>query len=1065
MANTVTDPDADEKYAPQADPSQNHPAGKSSDPRSENAASDDASDPRGEGPDKLGRDDLRQGEEKADKGLFNADGDADDTSLQDSETSAASKTRGFFRRDKDNRRSLGSAIADNKKKVAALVAVAGVTGSLVSFIFLGFSALGLPNFMQNIEKAAFGRFQVDMRGRSSKWLAAYMTLRLAEVDDKSKAPKDRDNLFFRADRVDNNQPLRDWYRTMRTGKFERDMFEKKGIKFFSQSYQDGNITKYRTAKITFNNGQDVFKFDPKTLGYDELDALSDFDINRMEGRLSELIEVEFFEGDKAGRTELRKVLKEQNPHWWSATKRWHLRQDIQNMIGVRNWVFFEKTRQKASDKQRTIRNKIITRATPDDSKTGAFVRCLFGVNSCPGSTDPSNPESKSPNATGPPRTEDLVTDADGDPDTPPTPVSDGSGEDNLQKSAKAGEVARKSIVKIINKGGAIALLDALARFNESIKDNSLSKVVVAAKGAQAVGLFTVFAVANDQLKTGEVNPEELNSFMQEFSNYSNSEGWATVVNPSSGSGTVSAASANFVMAKNKKDFCSDAHQELMAKPENKKAADKEFQYVCPKDRIGGGNKAEELENAWNEGPGAILDPILSVYRKTAGGIVGAITDVASAITGPVINKTISVLGIGDEIEDVGAYIGEQALEYGGGVLDIDENSPSGKVANTALQGSTYMAEASMRSQGAAATTSFSRADTTKRYLAWQAEESVSFSERYLSLSNPDSLLFRQAMALGGGLSNISAQSFLGVFASALSSPWSAITAQGSASSDDGYRAAKLAGIDTYDFPKECINSDVLKATPQSSTNADELGYFAGEELTWELMSNKDKWYEALYKKAGDKKDAVTQVWNCALLDNAVKGGMGAPYGYKGEAAYDNGSPDTEVATQSGTTPSGSAQDLAQQIVDAGNLTDQDGRYMAQIKNMAAKGPVAGTCNVNPTILKMLVGVTVQDGNKIVMSSLNRKCTGELTASGVGSFHYRNSGGHAIDVISFNGEAVDGKSAATAKYLEAASKYLPKNTGYGQVTNCGSGFKVPEGSYAFEDTCDHQHLQVPVLKAK
>lgn len=164
-----------------------------------------------------------------------------------------------------------------------------------------------------------------------------------------------------------------------------------------------------------------------------------------------------------------------------------------------------------------------------------------------------------------------------------------------------------------------------------------------------------------------------------------------------------------------------------------------------------------------------------------------------------------------------------------------------------------------------------------------------------------------------------------------------------------------------------------------------------------------------------------------------------------------------TATGTGTAVTGSSQDLAKQLIASGKLTG-DPRYIGQIKAVS-NGDFS--CNVNPSILKMLAGVIVQDGHSLFISSLNRKCTGVLTASGTGSFHFASGGGHAIDVTKFDGADVVGSGAATISYLTEASKFLPTNTGYGQVLSCHSGFNIPSGSYAVPDTCDHQHIQVPV----
>lgn len=200
----------------------------------------------------------------------------------------------------------------------------------------------------------------------------------------------------------------------------------------------------------------------------------------------------------------------------------------------------------------------------------------------------------------------------------------------------------------------------------------------------------------------------------------------------------------------------------------------------------------------------------------------------------------------------------------------------------------------------------------------------------------------------------------------------------------------------------------------------------------------------------------TQTNPCMLIKDTV-GVMGGAYDTDllTEDDLKNVGGSSGASSTQTTEISGSAQELAKKIVDSGNVTGS-GQYMQQIKDVA-NGKTG--CNVNPDILKMLVGVAINDNHKIIITSLNRKCTGQTPGAGTKSYHYSDGGGHAVDIGNFNGERVDGGNSATLKFLESASKYLPEGTGYGQAT-CGSGFKAPEGSTAFYDTCDHQHIQVP-----
>jgi len=577
------------------------------------------------------------------------------------------------------------------------------------------------------------------------------------------------------------------------------------------------------------------------------------------------------------------------------------------MIGVRSWRFFETTRSNLHESKTALRNKIITAAVPDGTKTGAFIKCLFGIPDCNASSDPADPKANDFTPTGTDKQGDKT---DGNPSNP-QPVGDGTGQDTLSAgsdaagAATAGDQANKIVSKLIAKSGILSLLDSLSRFDQAIHNHSLSKIITQAKTQQVVGLYTVFSVASDQLTTGQVDNDQVNSFMQQFSRPTNSEGWATVVDPGSGAGKVSADSTGFTETNNKKQFCSEKYQNEMQKPENTQTAENQFQYLCPQDRIGGSNNAAVFEDAWNNGPGLVLHPLLAAFHAVTGGIFDVFNAVVGAITGPIESATLSALGLSSDVKQVSAAAAQQALNFGGANLNINSDTPSGQVTNDLIQGSSAMGEATMRDQGAAATTTVTAALADKNDLAYQeGQGQTSFANRYLALSNPKSLLATQLLAI----SNISfsdlGRSFIGIFGSALSSPLKALSLPAHAAIPDGYAAAKFAGIETFDMPAECLNADPVKMTPQDATNAVQLGIFKPDELNWDMMSNKQTWYTALYAKIGDNETLAKKVWNCALFDNTVRSGMSAQYGYTGEDAYgsDSGTSGVTSTTTQATPP-------------------------------------------------------------------------------------------------------------------------------------------------------------------
>lgn len=315
--------------------------------------------------------------------------------------------------------------------------------------------------------------------------------------------------------------------------------------------------------------------------------------------------------------------------------------------------------------------------------------------------------------------------------------------------------------------------------------------------------------------------------------------------------------------------------------------------------------------------------------------------------------------------------------------------------------------------------------------------------RLFSTKTPYSLVSRLAMNMPTNIQSVATSGLNSLFSDPIARYSSLLASV--FSSNRAFAAASPQsdpfGVVQYGYTKDQIPQD-----PEAYWNA----HCQGDYTTSWLNSQKQD------QNTGE---AVATTPNPCMLIKAAAGSVGGifdpsllpPDSLNG----DSGS----SGSTGGTIPSGSAQELAKEIVDSGKVTG-DSRYMSQIQNVA-NGDFS--CNVNPSILKMLVGI-VRDGHSLYVSSLNRMCTGVLTRSGAASYHYRDGGGHAIDVTSFDGHDVNGKhEASTLGYLNEAAKYLPSGAGFGQVLSCNSGFKIPSGGYAVPDSCDHQHIQVPVQR--
>jgi hypothetical protein len=161
---------------------------------------------------------------------------------------------------------------------------------------------------------------------------------------------------------------------------------------------------------------------------------------------------------------------------------------------------------------------------------------------------------------------------------------------------------------------------------------------------------------------------------------------------------------------------------------------------------------------------------------------------------------------------------------------------------------------------------------------------------------------------------------------------------------------------------------------------------------------------------------------------------------------------------------GTDRDLAQKILSSGKVTG-DSRYIGQIRAYANGTP---SCHINPTILSLIYTVVASAdagglNHTVYISSLNRLCTGVITGSGTTSYHYRESGGHAVDFATVDGVSATGTTAQDLTLLKQLVVRLPAGSGIGQA-NCrtkDNALVTPAGVTQFTDTCNHNHLQVPV----
>lgn len=809
----------------------------------------------------------------------------------------------------------------NKKKSAVIgLAIGAVgTGSTIGImaLFSFMNVFQLDHLLSNIDAKAFLRYQVDLDGRSKHWTQAYMKARLAEMATSrdgngiDEVPGKDKNLLFRSGKVDTGSPFWDWYSSMRTSKFEKDLWDKQGIKFVSTSYYDPAIKGYRTRTATVSvKGQPDLNFD-SGLADADLKNLNANKLNDFNGRLSNFIDVDVFGNDKAARKSISRAINE-NTRWYQVAKRFYLRKSIYNMTGTSNWRFFDKTRTKITDKKIDVRNRLILKIFKDNTRSGTIIQCVFAITDCSKmNTDPANPANQV-NAPNPDKidcdkndkcnTIAETSDQDGNSNTIKNDqklsadLSDSLSADNLdsigkeleQDASKAGNLEKlvstiisKELIKKLNiTTSIVSAIDTLNKINESVKNKTLTKLVYMARAAQAIAVYTNLAIMRDQIKSGEIgDTQQVNDAMAIVAGGGNSAGFDAATNRNTSQAFAAPA---FSEAKDKKDYCSESHQTEILKPENAAIAKSEYHWVCDDKKIGSTDTAKMIQDGWNSSVGLVLDPLLGFYSDSGintlvGWFNGALdgfmqlTGLQKAV-GDLVSGALKAVGLDDDFNGMIAWITDKVIALVGAGPPLKENSPGGQFVNQAAMGAAASAEFAARGNGAPLTTDETKQRSKQDVVAYLQNQSSeqSLYNRIANINNPESMLAK-------GMFAISNQGIRVTSLNTLSSLFSgSIFTRTYADDEDPYSLSSLAGLETYDYPSACKDSDPLQMTVSSMTNADELGVIPAEKLTWDMLRNASTFNAELYA-SGKSEDTLKQVYNCSLLDSVASGSLGGAY--------------------------------------------------------------------------------------------------------------------------------------------------------------------------------------------
>ena len=154
--------------------------------------------------------------------------------------------------------------------------------------------------------------------------------------------------------------------------------------------------------------------------------------------------------------------------------------------------------------------------------------------------------------------------------------------------------------------------------------------------------------------------------------------------------------------------------------------------------------------------------------------------------------------------------------------------------------------------------------------------------------------------------------------------------------------------------------------------------------------------------------------------------------------------------------------LAQELVvhaDDGSLRGLVPDHVRQIRWIANGDRVPG-CGIDTRILQIMV-IAVRYFDEVGVSSINRRCTGELLGAGEESWHYREGGGHAVDFFSLDGVALTGADAQSLRLIGLLDPVMPEGSRLGQ-SQCRSAAGITLALSLWTDIvdeCTHLHIDV------
>lgn len=1055
--------------SPDLGPGHNQAAGDASDPRTERTAAGDASDPResvAESPSA-----LRDSEESA--------GSSSSTPSDTGDSEKGDSGFSFNPQDPKDRGNMGKvlqAAGKNKKKVLFFGGGAAGIAASIAALFLMLIPLKIEHIVTNLEHRFSASTEQAVGNETENMLSNYIKRYvLPGLTKCSGTTIDKNcNALFNSN--GSNNPVDTLFQGWKDARLENKLAVNYGIEF--KAVKHGSVTKYymKGPGVGNPNGDDITAFGVPS---DNKDLFQE--VSRGQARQG-----------------VRNAL-ENETKWKQVMYRFKIGRLLEEKYGIKRCIIFCGTRDGLTEfKSRKVNVAqvfIAQRALiPLNDAKGIVVTCIIST-----SCDPEKTQSTAPTA-------GTTAEGSGAPENPETDTQirtdlealaanygkfDKAAIDQMVKDYK--DMSDKGfskylIDKVLTKiglgafsdgvSGAIPIVGWVTKASNAITTVStlgpkVKKLDYVTNAPAMVSMFMMYRTFADEIHTGNVDPTQVGQLVSSLGpgNPGNSS------DPEVG-GTATAEStplySSVIDGKTTPSSATSLLQDIL--PARAYAAGKtnssnsSSDYKCGDGKPVPAGKLLCSEEILGQGGNSITNSLSSFFNlpgisiiTSAAGVISAAGGVLSGILGSIFSAISHIPIIGGAINDVSSLF-NRAIEpiYKSIINDLipnpfGSNMSGGRKVDLMAGGAATAGKDACEQIGCQVVPSTVAANIINQQQseAHQSFAHQSFFARMFSTDSQYSMVSQIAMSTPisiqtsfessiGRLTSNPLSVFTKAFASIFPSPH--VFAYATPDNTDPFR------IGTTAYPVEKIPAD-----PHAYWDSHNCG---------DTSSNGPiaQWQQAASNPNGDpgKDDPNTgmpvhrDVEPCLLIQEAASSAGGSfdsnNLSQDDLADINQGSSTPNIDNISSVGVSGNAQQLAQQILSNHNidLSSFSASVLQDIQNAAAGKPGTAGTNISTAVLKLIA--TVGQSHKVLITAIESNGQGHAS----GSYHYT---GDAVDFGSFDGISSTGRDSGSLAIIKIATGILPSGTGIGQA-QCGLTPSLPSGWSAFDDSCNHLHIQVP-----